>query len=297
MNIVVLLCDGIFGQKPVYIDHDVKLYEKNLYYVCNPSDLYAIDLAMNIKKEVEGTCITAISIGNARAANLVKKSLLIGADRGIWGDCRNVTLENSYDVGFALANTIERHCQGFDLLLMGNSSQDFEFGIVGSTLAYRFGINIFDNISYIEKIDHRICVEHGSITFHKIMEKGDRLICESPTPLIISVSGIGKGVKGALLDDIVRNTQKKIEVVNVEDVLNAPGVQENRKHADITFQGYLEPRPRPKKIPVPDSSLNAMDRLKKITAGNMPGKATNIVEGEPERVAAEFVKCISMVGK
>ena len=297
MNIVVLLCDGIFGQKPVYIDHDMKLYEKNLYYVCNPSDLHAIDLAMNIKKEVEDACITAVSIGNARAANLVKKTMLIGADRGIWGDCNNVALENSYDIGFVLAKVIERYCHPFDILLMGNSSQDFEFGIVGSTLARRFGINIFDNISYIENIDRRKYKEHQSITFHKIMEKGDRLICESPVPLIISVSGFGKGVKGARLGDIIRNTQKEIEIVTIEDVLNAPGVQESRRHADITFQGYLEPRPRPKKIPVPDSSMNAMDRLKHITAGTMPRKATNIVEGEPERVAAEFVKCIAMAGK
>lgn len=297
MNIVVLLCDGIFGQKPVYIDHDVKLYEKNLYYVCNPSDLYAIDLAMNIKKEVEGTCITAISIGNARAADLVKKSMLIGADRGIWGDSHDVTLENSYDIGFALATIIERYCQGFDLLLMGNSSQDFEFGIVGSTLAHRFGINIFDNISYIEKIDQRKYEEHKSIMFHKIMDKGDRLICESHAPLIISVSGFGNGVKGARLGDIIRNTNKKIEIVDIEEALNATGVQGSGKHADITFQGYLEPRPRPKKIPVPDSSLNAMDRLKSITGGNAPKKATNIIEGTPEHVAAEFVKCISMAGK
>jgi hypothetical protein len=79
MNIVVLLCDGIFGQKPVYIDGGAKIYEKNLYFVCNPSDLHAIALAMSIKKMIGDTLVTAISIGNARAADLVRKAMSIGA--------------------------------------------------------------------------------------------------------------------------------------------------------------------------------------------------------------------------
>lgn len=296
MNIVVLLCDGIFGQKPVYIDGGAKIYEKNLYFVCNPSDLHAIALAMSIKKMIGDTLVTAISIGNARAADLVRKAMLIGADRGIWGDCTAVPLENSYDIGFALANIIERYCRPFDMVLMGNSSQDYEFGIVGSTLARTFGIHIFDNVSDIETIDPRKYMDHGTVTFHKIMEKGDRLVCESSSPLILGVSGSGKGLNDVRLDELLRNTENGIEVVDVEGVLDASGVHGSRMHAAIEFLGYLEPRPRPKKIPVPDSSLNAMDRLKNITAGSLPGKATNIVEGEPDRVAAEFVKCISTAG-
>lgn len=293
MNIVVLICDGIFGRKPVYIDHNFKLYDKNMYYECNPNDLYAIDLAMKIKKEVEGVNITTISIGDTRAANLVKKSLLIGADRGIWGDCGNVLLENIYDIGYSLAEIIEQYCHEFDILLLGNSSHDFGFGLVGSTLAHRFGTNIFDNISFIESIDVHKYTENRTITFHKKLEKGDRLIFESHPPVIISVAGSGKGIKGTCLRDIIRNNQKEIEVIKMKNILNSNDSQGNRKKMDIIFDGYNEPRPRPKKIPVPDSSLNAMDRLKNITAGNISKKATNMFEGEPECVAMEFVKCIS----
>ena len=293
MNIVVLICDGIFGQKPVYIDHNFKLYDKNVYYECNPNDLYAIDLAMKIKKEVEGVNITAISIGNARAANLVKKSLLIGVDRGIWGDCGNVLMENSYDIGNALAGIIEQYCHEFDILLLGNSSHDYGFGLVGSILAHRFGLNIFDNISFIESINVREHMEDRKITFHKIMEKGDRLVFESQTPVIIGVSGRGKGINGACFEDIINNIHKNIEVVKIEGILKSSEGQGNRKKTNIIFDGYYEPRPRPKKIPVPDSSLSAMDRLRNITAGNIPKKTTNMFEGEPECVAMEFVKCIS----
>ena len=293
MNIIVLICDGIFGQKPVYIDHKFKLYDNNLYYVCNPNDLYAIDLAKKIKKEVEGVKITAISIGNTRAGNLVKKSLLIGVDRGIWGDCENVILENSYDIGYVLAKIIDHYCHDFDILLLGNSSQDFGFGLVGSTLAHRFGLNFFDNVSFIENINVQKYMKNRTITFHKKMEKGDRLICESNTPVIIGVAGSGEGINGTRLGDIISNSQKDIEVVKIEGILNSNDSQVGRKKINIIFDGYHEPRPRPKKIPVPDSSLNAMDRLKNIMAGNMPKKATNMFDGEPECVASEFVKYIT----
>ena len=297
MNIIVLICDGIFGQKPVYIDHKFKLYEKNLYYVCNPNDLHAIDLAMKIKKELENVNITAISIGNERAANLIRKSLLIGVDRGIWGDCGNVILGNSYDIGYVLSRIIEQYCHGFDILLLGNSSQDFGFGLVGSTLAHKFGSDIFDNVSFIENVNVHKYMENRTITFHKKMEKGDRLICESKTPVIISVAGSGKGINETYLVDIIRNSKKNIEVVKIEGILNSNDDKGSRKKKDIIFDGYHEPRPRPKKIPVPDSSLNAMDRLKNIMAGNMPKKATNMFEGEAECVATEFVKYITETSK
>jgi electron transfer flavoprotein beta subunit len=297
VNIVVLVCDGIFGRKPVYIDDDAELYEKNLYYVCNPDDQHAIDLAMAVRNDVGDARVTAISVGNERAADLARKSLLIGADRGIWGNCGNAVPETGYDIGFVLADIIERHCRPFDLLLMGSCSPDFRFGIVGPALARRFCMNYFDNVSHIETIDGRKYRERPSITFHKIMEKGDRLVCESPAPLVIGVSGSGKGLGGVRSGDLMTNIRKEIEVVQVGETFDGPGMRERRKLTGIAFQGYLEPRPRPKKIPVPDSSLSPMDRLKKITAGNTPGKATNIVEGDPERVAAEFVKCVSVAGK
>ncbi len=293
MKIVVLICDGIFGQKPVYIDSIYKLYDKNLYYVFNPNDLYAVDLAMEIKREVEGVNITAISVGNTRAENLVKKSLLIGVDRGIWGDCENVILENSYVIGTVLARIIEQHCHDYDILMLGNNSQDYGFGIVGSTLARRLGSDIFDNVSFIEKINAHKYSKNRAITFHKKMEKGDRLICECLTPVILSVAGSGRGVRGVCLDDIIRNNQKGVEVVRIEGFLNSNDGKGNRKKMEMIFDGYHEPRPRPKKIPVPDSSLNAMERLKNITAGNMTKKETNMFEGEAEGVATEFVRCIN----
>jgi electron transfer flavoprotein beta subunit len=245
---------------------------------------------MEIKREVEGVDITTISIGNERAANLVKKSLLIGVDRGIWGDCDNLRLENSYDIGCILAKVIEQYCNGFDILMLGNSSQDYGFGLIGSALAHRFGLNIFDNVSFIEKINVQKYMEKRSITFHKKMEKGDRLICESSTPIIVSVAGSGKGINGICLGDIIGNNQKDMEVVKIEGILNSNDSKKSWNHNDIIFDGYHEPRPRPKKIPVPDSSMSAMDRLKNITAGNMPKKTTNMFEGEAECVATEFIK-------
>lgn len=160
MKIIVLTCDGIYGQKPVYIDHRFKLYENNLYFVPNPNDLYAMDLAMKIKKEMDGVNITAISVGNARAANLVRNSMLIGADRGIWGDCGNVLLESSYNIGYILGKIIELYCCDFDLLLLGDSSQDYGSGLIGSILAYRFGLNIFDNVSLVESISTQSYMEN-----------------------------------------------------------------------------------------------------------------------------------------
>ncbi len=290
MNIVVLLCDGIYGLKKIFIDSPFTIYDKNLVHVANRSDLYAMDLAVAVRSTMDGATVTTISVGDRRSEELVARSMIKGADRGIWGDCEGTSMENGYGVAPIIGKIVEKHVGGFDVLLTGNSSQDHAFGVVGSTLARTFGVRFFGHVSAIASIARarqRPCFE---LTVAKLMPKGDRLIFRTVTPAIFGVEGIGKGTHGVSLDDFLARKRKPVERIRVRDLIGAGFPIGTGEHGGLKFEGYHEPRRRPKKIYVPDGSMNAADRLKQIVSGSMSRKNTDIVAGEPGRVSDELVR-------
>ncbi len=103
-------------------------------------------------------------------------------------------------------------------------------------------------------------------------------------------------VLNALNEPTMRELNDALEEFERDDAIRVMIITGN----DRAFAAGADIKEMSEATPVEMLRINRIaqwDRLKKITAGTTPGKATNIVEGEPERVAAEFVKCVSMAGK
>ncbi len=290
MNIVVLQSDGIYGLKKVFVDGPFAIYDRNLVHVVNRSDLYAMDMAVAIRSTMDGATVTTISVGDRRSEELVARSMIKGADRGIWGDCEGASVEDGYGVAAILGKILETHLGGFDVLLMGNSSQDHAFGVAGSELARTSRVRFFGHIAEIRSIARARQGSRFELTAAKLMPKGDRLIFRTVTPAIFGVEGTGTGTHGVGLDDFLARKRKPVERIRVRDLVGAGFPNGTRERGSIKFEGYHEPRRRPKKIYVPDGSLSAADRLKQITSGSVSRKNTDIVAGEPERVSDELVR-------
>jgi len=295
MNIVVLMSDGIYGLKKVFVDSTFTIYEKNLVYVTNRSDLYAMDLAVVIRSAVAGATVTAISVGDRRSEELVARSIIKGADRGIWGECEGTSVENGYGIAGILGNIVQKHVGGFDVLLMGNNSQDHAFGVVGSTLARTFGVRFFSHITAVGSIARAGQGSGFDLTVAKLMPKGDRLFFRSRTPAIFGVEGIGKGTNEIGLEDFLTRQRKAVERIKVRDLTSPGSSKVTGDYGALKFEGYHEPRRRPKKIYVPDSTLSPADRLKHIISGNVSRRNTDVVDGEPDRVSEELVRYLKTI--
>ncbi len=296
MNIVVLLSDGIYGLKKVFVDSPFTIYDKNLVYVPNGSDLYALDMAVAIRSAVDGATVTTISVGDRRSEELAARSIVKGADRGIWGDCQGRPVENGYGIAGIVGNIVQKHVGGFDLLLIGNNSQDHAFGVVGSALSRTFGVRYFGHIAAIGPIARAGQGPGFDLTVAKLMPKGDRLIFRSGTPAIFGVEGVGKGTNEIALEDFLARKRKPVERIAVRDLVGPGSSNGTGDHGGLKFEGYHEPRRRPKKIYVPDSTLSPADRLKHIISGSVSRKNTDTVSGEPDRVSEEFVRYLKQKG-
>ena len=137
-----------------FTDNDTKFDTNGVQYVINPYDEFVLTRAMWFK-EKQGATITVINVGNASSEPTLRKALAIGADDAIRV---NAEATDGFFVAKQLAEVIKNG--GYDLVLAGKESIDYNGGMVpgmtASLLGYNFvnaniGLEINDNIATISR--------------------------------------------------------------------------------------------------------------------------------------------------
>ena len=115
-----------------FIDDNKKLNESGVQYIIGPYDDYALARAVELK-EVHGGSVTVLNVGESNTEPTIRKALAIGADDAIR---INATPSDSMFIANQIAAVAKD--KGYDLILMGRESIDYNngvvHGIVGSML-------------------------------------------------------------------------------------------------------------------------------------------------------------------
>lgn len=99
-------------------------------YIINPYDELALTKALELNEAAGGGTVTAIHVGLADAEPNLRKALAVGADDAVRIDVLPVD-------GFQVASEIAAYAKdkGFDLIICGRESIDYNSGIVPGMLA------------------------------------------------------------------------------------------------------------------------------------------------------------------
>ena len=176
----------------------------------NPFDLYALDMAVRLKKEYSGS-ITALTMGPKISEEVLWEALAIGADRAILlSDQRfatSDTLATSYVLGMGI-----RKLGKFDLILCGIRTTDSDTAQVGPQLAEELEIPHITRVEKLERVKDLFRVERTSDGFREIMEVS--------TPALFTIASKTELRFPSLTEIQDAFTQYSIECWNLED-LNA----------------------------------------------------------------------------
>jgi electron transfer flavoprotein beta subunit len=125
--------------------------------VMNPSDLYALEAALELKERL-GAEVSAISMGKPFAAKMLASAAALGADKLYLLSDDAFARSDSYATASILASAI-RYIGGADLVLCGRRSIDGETGQVGPQLAVMLRAPCLTNISAIQSAaeTHIVC--------------------------------------------------------------------------------------------------------------------------------------------
>lgn len=124
-------------------DNNTKFDTTGVQFIIGPYDDYSLARAIEIKEANPGTTVTVLNVGPADTEPTIRKALAIGAD-----DAIRVNAEPTDS--FFVAAQIAEHAKGYDLILMGRESIDYNSGVVHTLVGEMLGIPA---VSPVMKLD------------------------------------------------------------------------------------------------------------------------------------------------
>jgi electron transfer flavoprotein beta subunit len=257
----------------------------DLVYIVNPYDMVALEEAVRIKERDGISRITLISMSPPVAKRMLRQCLAIGADEAmlLWDE----SFENSdsYAAGVILAKAIGSG--QYDLVLCGQKAIDTEAGQVGSVIAEKLDIPL---ASRVVKID--ISPDAQKANIESKLEKGNRARIEVLLPAVFTVELDLNEPRYASLPSLMAGLRKDITECNRE-ILGLSYGEVGSEGSKTGTMALSLPRPRPKKVFTPDSSLSAEERLRLVISGGITQKQGNVLQGDRDKIAATVVQFLS----
>lgn len=128
--------------KITFTENNTRLDTNGIQFIIGPYDDYALARAVELK-ESTGATVTVLNVGTAETEPTLRKALAIGADDAIRIDAEPTD-------SLFVATQIAEQAKGYDLILMGRESIDFNGGVVHSLVGELLGLPSFSPVMKLE---------------------------------------------------------------------------------------------------------------------------------------------------
>jgi len=173
--------------KIVFTDNNTRFNTQGVAMIINPYDeWYALVRALELKESGAASTVHLVTVGGSDAEPVIRKALALGGDEAIRIDTDS---SDPYVVAEQLA--VYAKSEGYDLVLCGKESIDYNNGIVGGMLAELLDMNY---IGFATKVD----ISGSTATVTREIEGGEE-VDSCGLPLVISCQ---KGVAEARIPNM-----------------------------------------------------------------------------------------------
>lgn len=214
----------------VQIDADTRRALPGTELVINTYDAYAIGEAINLK-EVHGAEVTVVSAGPESARDVLVRGLATGADAAIhivFPEHNEVdTLGLAGILGAALKQ------REFDLILTGQTTDDYETGQVPAQLAELLGLPHVSLVTHVE-------IDSGGLRVWRDAEASKEVV-SCPTPAVLMIlSGRDGPRHNPSLRGMIAAKRKPFERVELPEWETAPRLSWSEPVApEKVFEGII----------------------------------------------------------
>lgn len=166
----------------VKIDHATGQPRFSGQLVVSSYDEYAIEEALRLKEQHGGE-VTVISAGPPSAKDAITRALAMGADRGVLINVPNINEIDTLAVAKLLADQISGI--SFDLILVGQNSDDYETGHLGPQLAELLNLPVVSSVMGLD-------VSGDELTLRRDVEDGQQTVRTSCPALLMAITGLNE---------------------------------------------------------------------------------------------------------
>lgn len=152
-------------------ENDTKFNKTGIQYIIGPYDDYALARAVELK-ETHAATVTVLNVGLADSEPQIRKALAIGADDAVRIDAEPTD-------SFFVANEIANYAKdkGFDLILMGRETTDYNSGVVHGMVGEMLGMPSFSPVM-------ELTIEGNAVKLSKEIEGGKEKL-ETSLPCVM----------------------------------------------------------------------------------------------------------------
>lgn len=196
---------------------DIKWTENNTIQregvesVINPFDVYAIEKALQIKKELENVEITVLTMGPFQAETILRKAISVGCDNGVLICDKKFAGADTYATAKTISSAIKTHFSDFDLIICGQFAVDGDTAQTGSGIATQLDI---PQVTYVKTIDR---IEEKSLYATRELDEGIETVKVNLPALICVMKGDFEPTR-AKIDGIIKAQNADIKVLSMEDI-------------------------------------------------------------------------------
>lgn len=178
--------------------------------ILNPDDANALEAALQLKDEFEGTTVSVISMGPPQATYMLRECLAMGADDAFLLSSRTFGGADTCATSTTLAAGI-RTIGDYDIIFAGRQAIDGDTAQVGPQTAQRLGI---PSVSYVQKVRE---IKKGSVIVERQLEDGYEVI-EVTTPCVLTAVKELNDPRYMTVEQIENAYQAEIKIWNEDDV-------------------------------------------------------------------------------
>ncbi len=215
-----------------FTEGDTKFDTTGVQFVINPNDEFGLTRAMWFK-EKQSAHVTVVNVGGPETEPTLRKALAIGADAAIRV---NTPASDGFSVAKQLANVVKEG--GYDLIIAGRESIDYNGGMVPGMIAGLTQTNFVNNCISLE-------IDGTSVKAIREIDGGKETVSTS-LPLVIG------GQKGLVEESDLRiPNMRGIMMARQKPLTVAEPIEASTKTSSVSFE-----KPAPKgaiKLVSPDN--------------------------------------------
>ena len=147
--------------------------------IFNPEDLHALEQALSIKDQMPDAEVILLTMGPARAAEIIREAMYRGADRGYLISDRKFAGSDTLATSYALSLAVKKLAP-YHLVISGRQAIDGDTAQVGPQTAEKLGI---PQVTYAEEV---LSVDPKIITVKRRLERGVEVV-STTLPAAITV--------------------------------------------------------------------------------------------------------------
>jgi len=186
--------------------------EANLAWRINEYDEYAVEQAVQVKEQLGGAEVVALSLGPARVKEAIKKALAMGCDRGVHINDEEGWRRDPFEIASLIAGYAKE--EGFDLVFTGMQSQDRGSAQVGVLLAGMLGLPAMTTV-----VD--FALEDGAVRVKRELEGGMKACVKCNLPAVVTCQLGLNTPRYPTLPNIMKAKRKEMQTIEAADLAAA----------------------------------------------------------------------------